>query len=221
MESTLADKAYQYILDLIFSKKLFCGDKIDEKRISDEMHISRTPIREAIRKLAASEIVDIYPNRTAEIHSFSEQQLMDMGLVRLSTDSLAVQLAILNGSNRDFMKLEAISDECDRAMQARNLYERIRLDCEFHIFLVEIGKNQELLNIQKNLALKFRLLQSQLLLTPDSNCCDLSQHTAIIQALKARDPALALKAVQDHLISFYKLEPLFLNFQIPFINACC
>lgn len=206
MESTLADRAYDYILDLIFQRKIGSGDKIDEKKIAEDMQISRTPVREAIRKLVLAGILDTLPNKATFLHTFSDQQIRDLGLVRLSTDMLAIQLAILNGSNLDYMELDMIAKECSAAMDSDDLFLRIKLDSEFHRKLVEIGKNEELLNMHNHLALKTRLLQTQLLGSFGASCCDLSEHDAIVIALKERNLESALKVAKNHLVHFYKLE---------------
>ena len=130
MKQSLSDIAYEYILDLIFSFQLLSGSKLFEQDVVDKLEISRTPVREAIRRLVADGVLDFYPSRYAEVHSFSPEERLDMGMVRMNVDTLAVQLAILNGSNRDFRRMMNIASACKEASDAGDIPTRIKYDCE-------------------------------------------------------------------------------------------
>lgn len=203
MKQTLADTAYNYLLDMIFSSDLKSGDKISEQNIIDSLNISRTPVREAIRCLASDGLIDFYPGTFARVHTFSTKEKLDMGAVRLAIDSLAAQLAILNGSNRDFQNLMTVAAECQRAFDENDFMERIRLDCEFHAALSAISGNKELMSIQQRLSKRSRLMQIQAYNEEGSSFCDLAGHLDIIKALMDRDVNACLAAIQNHLRHFY------------------
>lgn len=203
MAQSLSDRAYDYILELIFSQVLQDGAKIYEQTIMDALKISRTPVREAVQRLVSDHILDYFPHRYTQVHTFTDREIFDLATVRISIDSLAVQLAILNGSNRDFQYLAAVADQCDAAGAAGDVSLRIQHDCTFHTELVRVGGNQVLMDLQKRLSLKTRAVQTQSYNKHRSLFCNAGGHRVILEALYARDAAQALAAVDSHLRPFY------------------
>lgn len=203
MNQSLSDTAYQYILDMIFSCELTDGAKIYEQDIMDKLNISRTPVREAVQRLVSDNILDFYPRRYTQVHTFTDQEIFDLATVRISIDSLAVQLAILNGSNRDFQILSGISEDCENAALHSDVKTRIQYDCAFHNELVRIGGNQVLQSLQEKLSLRMRILQTQVYNQRQQLFCDLQGHANILEALFERDTEKAMAAVYQHLGSFY------------------
>lgn len=203
MSQSLSDIAYDHILELIFSRKLTDGSKIDEQVIMSTLNISRTPVREAIQRLVSDSILDHYPRQYTQVHTFTRQDIFDLATLRISIDSLAVQLAILNGSNLSFQRLGTLAKQCDDASAAADIEARILADAEFHMELIRIGGNQILLDVQKRLSLKTRLLQTQTYNRYQSLSCNLDGHQKILNALNARDVETALRAVDEHLRPHY------------------
>ncbi len=67
-----AHPAYEHLLEMILNKQLMPGDRIPEVRISQELGISRTPVRDAMRRLANEGLIEIFPNRFAQVVEYSE-----------------------------------------------------------------------------------------------------------------------------------------------------
>lgn len=112
---------YEYLKDMILNMKLVPGEKVPESKIAEHFGISRTPIREAMRRLENEGLIEIYPNRFAQIATFSTDYVQQLGIVRLELEKLAVQLAIFYGCNADFMKLRTVADRCYEAAQRKEL----------------------------------------------------------------------------------------------------
>lgn len=219
MKQTLADSAYEQLLEGIYSSelrledkddktiKLEGGDKIVEQQVIDLLGISRTPVREAIRRLASDGLVDLCPGTFARVHTFTDKEKQDFGLVRLAIDTVAAPLVVLNGSNRDFQNLMSITTECQRAFDNHDIMGRLRLDFKFHSTLISLSGNHELTNIQEQLTKRGLLMQIQTYNAKGSSFCDLTGHLVIIQALNARDTDASIRAMQDHLRSSYTSTP--------------
>jgi DNA-binding GntR family transcriptional regulator len=202
----LSDSVYEYLLEMMFRKQILCGEKIQEEKIATQLNISRTPIREALRRLAAEGLVNMYPKRFVEVISFSEKDIRDIGITRLNQDILAAQLAVFYGSNADFMKLKEIGEECERCAKSGDPYLRITKDSEFHLFLSKISKNEVLINFQSQLYLKVCLLQAFKYTNVETSLKQISLHSQIIDALIARDTNRVISVIQDHLVGFYGLD---------------
>jgi len=209
-KAVLGDFVYDHIKELLLTKKLKCGDRINEQSLEEELGVSRTPVREAVRRLSNEGIVTLYPNRFAEVITFDENSIKELGMVRITMDCLSAQLAIQNGSNRDFDVLKDLAEKCDAAHLENNWYDQFKYDSRFHMKLIEISKNDLLINLQKSMVLKTRLLQTEQL-DEDSTYCDVAQHGAILDALYNRNLAAVLETTTRHLATFYHLDPKDIN----------
>lgn len=208
-KAVLGDFVYDHIKELLLTKKLKCGDRINEQSLEEELGVSRTPVREAVRRLSNEGIVTLYPNRFTEVITFDEDSIKELGMVRITMDCLSAQLAIQTGSNRDFDAMKEIAAKCDAAHKENNWYDQFKYDSQFHMKLVEISKNDLLINLQKSMVLKTRLLQTEQLTgeTDDSDRCDVGQHGAILDALYTRNLDAVLETTTKHLANFYHLDP--------------
>lgn len=205
--AVLGDFVYERLKEMILSRQIVCGEKIVEQKLEARLGVSRTPVREAIRRLATDGIVNLYPNRYAEVVTFDGDSIREFGTIRVSMDCLAAQLAIQNGSNRDFQSLNAWALKCEEANDAGNLYDRIRYDCEFHLALAGLSGNRLLFDFENKLCLKSRLLQITLLKDTSSSLCNIHQHEEIVSALISRDVKRVIDSICGHLCPFYQLEP--------------
>lgn len=202
----LNETVYQYILNQILSMNIKPGDKIQEAKISNELGISRTPIREALRRLANDGIVHIYPRRIAEVALWDDETIRQIGLLRIHLDLLAVKLAVHHGSNSDFQKMFEHSKLCLTSANSQNLAERIREDCNFHCDLSRISKNSQLYEFSQNIYLKIEFIQSWRGTFLEEPFEQHRQHEAIYQALLDRNVKLASELIMKHHIHFHDLE---------------
>ena len=113
--NNLSEMVYHYLLDMILSMKIKPGDRIPEARIATQFGISRTPIRDAMKQLANDGILNIYPNRFAEVANWDEDLIKEIGITRAHLDNLAAKLAIFYGSNADFNRMMEHAKICLKA----------------------------------------------------------------------------------------------------------
>ena len=203
---SLVNYVYDYVLDMMLTQQIKCGERVPETMIAEKLGISRTPIREALRRLASAGVIRIYPKRFAEVITFSEQSIKDLGFIRVMLDTIAAQLAILNGSNAEFASLKEITDQCMRKAEQGDIVAMVNFDCEFHMKLASIAGNPFLIEMQKDVYLKVKLL----LCTTDRQMEDriksLEHHYGIIDCLFKRDTEGVIRVIYTHLAEFYKLD---------------
>lgn len=203
----LGDFVYDHIKELILRRKIKCGERINEQTIEEDLGVSRTPVREAVRRLSTEGIVTLIPNCFTQVITFDDESIKELGMVRITMDCLSAQLAVQNGSNRDFDSLKEYAEKCSLANKQNDWYDQIKYDSQFHMRLIEISGNELLINLQKNIMLKTRLLQTATLDENDKIAvCNIGEHMNILDALYARDLDAVLKATQQHLVPFYHLE---------------
>ena len=205
-QKSLSEDVYGHILNMILNLELNSGDKIPEEKIASMLGVSRTPIREAIRKLSEDGLVNIYPRRFAEVASFSDLVIKNIGLTRIALDRLAVEMVILNGSNADFEILEEQAYVCLEYSKLGDKFNAVKADSDFHLEIAKISKNDVLFDILNNIHLKVRFIQMNFDKTPNDLHRSVDLHLPIVEAIKNRDADLAVELAVRHLITFYGLE---------------
>lgn len=202
----LSDTAYQYILDLIMSRQLLPGDKIPETRIAQEFQISRTPVRDAMQRLANEGILEIYPNRFAQVKEYSMEEVTEIGTLRLAMDGMAIKLASLFGSRSDFLKLADLAKQCEEAYARNDLAAKNELDCKFHLTLAEITRNDLLTKFQKELYMRIQYIMLCYPHSVEFESEHIQEHSAIAEALIQGDAQKAHAIITEHISEFYGLR---------------
>lgn len=219
VKSSLSLPIYEHLLERIMRKELTPGDHIPETTVAADFGTSRTPVREAIRRLGTDGLVTIRPNRFAEVSAYSAQSIQDIGILRIALDSMAIKLAMLNGSKYQFLHLREIALHCEKGMQTDNDTLRRTADCDFHLELARISGNKPLLRIQNELYLRvnFILLYHQDAVV--NKKLHIQQHFDMVDALLAHDEKKALALIQNHLHSFYDLESKYPQSMFDIVNV--
>lgn len=202
----LSEPVYDSILKQIMTKELMPGDKIPELKIAEEFHISRTPVRDAIKKLGSCGLVEICPNRFARIRDYSADEIYEVGTVRVSLDVMAVKLASLFGSRADYLRLLGIAEQCTQALEKGDEEGKRQSDINFHLALAEISKNHQLIEFQNDLCLKVQFIMLHHPNSVENELDHLREHYEIAQALMDHDVDKAVKLTITHLTSFYDLR---------------
>ena len=205
--SLQSDIAYNKIQEMIFHITLMPGARIPEIQIAKLLGISRTPIHDALLRLASEGLVDIRPNRGAEVKLFTDDEIKDIGAVRLAQDLLSIKLAAYYGSASDFENLYRIADACQAAAASGNKYERIEQDKNFRLTITEIGKNKLLLQHQIDLYKIVHLIQVSKYTDVQDSLIQIYHHRPLVSAIQSGDIAEASRLEILHLKDFYRIEP--------------
>ncbi|HEY8361652.1 MAG TPA: GntR family transcriptional regulator [Tissierellaceae bacterium] len=211
---SLNQKAYEKIKSMIMNLELKPGDRIPEEKIAHIINSSRTPVREALRKLSHEGLVTIYPDRFSEVTYYDEDDVKQIGVLRLSQDLLSCRLAIMNGSNADFEALEIIANKCEESARKGDVYGRIEYDSEFHLEIAKIGGNRFLIEEQEKLYQKIHLIQISKYTNIEDSIKQIKQHKNIIEALYDRDYDRIKVLVCEHLKSFYGIDQYIIDMYI-------
>ena len=123
--SLLADRAYVAIRDLIVSLRLAPGSLIDERRLVESLGIGRTPVREALRRLAQEQLVEVFPRRGMFVTGVDVKDLARISEVRAALEPEAARLAAERASDEERDDLAALGDQIKRGADLMSLDERI------------------------------------------------------------------------------------------------
>ena len=198
------EQVYLSIRDMIFHNILTPGKKLMEEDLANLLQTSRTPVREALRKLSGEGLITIYPKRYAEVTYFTPEMIKQLGIVRMSQDILSGHLAIYYGSDAEFAYLQQLADMCELENRNGDLCARITADRNFHLEITRIGKNALLSQLQRDVYFRIHLihLQNQ----KDDTEKRIPYHTTLIKSLSQRDEDAYVQAVCHRCQEMYSID---------------
>ncbi|HPK06778.1 MAG TPA: GntR family transcriptional regulator, partial [Aminivibrio sp.] len=149
--TTSADYAYQELRHRIITKQLKPGQRLPEVNIAVQMGVSRTPVREALRRLASEGLVIIIPNSGARLAAPTVREIEDTFLVREQLECLAIRLAAERIGDRHLRRLEEALVEEARAIEERDLETYLEVNEAFHKAVADASGNRVLAEYVENI----------------------------------------------------------------------
>jgi len=196
---TLSQRVYEHLRDEILSDRLLPGTELSEVALSKELAISRGPIREAMGRLAAEGLITMRPRRRAEVRSLTPQELIDAYQVREALEVMAVRLAIPRVTEADLSRLEGLIDQMSTHCAAGAVREFFRANVGFHELVVELSGNPKLQEVHHRLEGEIGRFQNRTLALRGSMDDSLTEHRAILAAIRLRDAERAAQLTADHI----------------------
>jgi DNA-binding GntR family transcriptional regulator len=172
------------------------GDRLVEDKLSVELGVSRVPIREALRTLAAEGLVDLPPRRGASVAAISVEVARDLVEVRATLEGLNARLAARHHESPIIAELEQVLNEGNRAARSGNADDLVRLNGAFHDKLAEAGRNGILWDIMRTLRERTGLVFAAN--TAARSHEDWDEHSRILAAVIDGDEELAALLAARH-----------------------
>ena len=195
----LSKKVYRIIKSGIINGSLKPGSKLLEVKIAKQMGISRTPIREALRELAAKGFVKTIPNQGIIVSSDSAEDIREVMQIRGVLEGLAARLAAILINEEEISKLENLLKEMDKFTRENNPLAFSEIDAEFHNVIVNICGNKRLIQMRKNITEQAHRYRIKSLNISGRLKYSIEEHREIVEALKKKDPKKADKFSQNHI----------------------
>ena len=192
------------VLDRIVGGHYRPGERIVEFQLAKELGMSQSPVREALRELAAVGIVTIHPRRGARVRLPSAKELVDVSLVRAEVDALAARLAAGRIADGTLDTLEALVAEMLERLDAEDFPGVTEADVRFHQLIAEASENHALQRAFDQLAPFARTFITLTLPGVDVRGI-VAEHRPILDALRARDAERAATAAREHQLSVSEL----------------
>jgi DNA-binding GntR family transcriptional regulator len=207
---TLAEKVFSELATAIVRGELAPGEKLSEQALVTRYGGSRAPIREAIQKLEARNLVIRVPHAGARVVSLSLEELRDIYEVRLELESMACRLAAERMSDAEVADLEALLEEHARSIKADQglSYYQKSGNLDFHYRIIEGSKNSRLHQMLcGDLYHIIRMYRYRTSTSTERPLQALKEHQRIVEAIKSRDPQLAELLMRRHIqVSLTNLE---------------
>lgn len=196
----LSEQVYAALRERILRMVYPPGFHLVEAELIADLGVSRSTVREALRRLLNDELVELVPHRGIRVRRLSPRDIEELYLVREPLESLAARLAAQQPDDAT-AELWAIHDEATAANQARDRLRYMRLNTRLHQALAEVTGNRTLIGVLKRL--NTQMIGYQFLSAMDAVNMATSQrqHTEILAAIAARDGERAEAAMRRHVQS--------------------
>jgi DNA-binding GntR family transcriptional regulator len=194
----LGEIAYEALRDAIMTKLFVPGERLMETELADEMGISRTPVREAMRRLETDGYVVIVPRKGSYVAGISMKDVMDVFEIRTALEMLAAEKAAERATDEEIEDLrQAVSDMSDTA--DGDLLTTVDSDARFHSLIYQMSKNDRLVGLICDLREQIQRFRSTTLSDPGRLKLAVREHRKVLEAIVGRDPQKAAQTIQKHM----------------------
>lgn len=172
---------------------------LNEKQIGERFGVSRTPVREALLRLADEGLVDIYPQSGTFVSRIPRRALFEAILIRKALEASAVSLAIAAMTDADLKRLEANQEALQQASSAGDIPSVHRIDMAFHQLIADIAGYPGIWTVIAQV--KVQIDRYRYVTLPQTGRLDLvvAEHAAIIEGMRRRDDGAAVGAMSQHI----------------------
>ena len=195
----LRDVVFNTLRQAILRGELKPGERLLEIHLADKLGVSRTPIREAIRKLELEGLVIMIPRRGAVVAEITEKSLRDVLEVRRALEELAVKLACEKIGQEEIEELKMAAKEFEKALETGDVTVYAEADVKFHDIIYHTTDNQRLIQLLYNLREQMYRYRVEYLKREEVHETLLAEHNYIIEMLEKRDEKRAVEAVCAHI----------------------
>jgi DNA-binding GntR family transcriptional regulator len=195
----LHEHAVDRVRDLIVRGELRPGERLNERMLCEQLGISRTPLREAIKVLASEGLVDLLPNRGAVVTALDTRRLAHALEVMGALEALAGELACRSASDARLSEIRALHAEMLAMYARKDLAGYFRFNQAIHLAIVEASGNPVLATMYRQLNVNARRARYMANLSKERWDAAVREHEQILAALEKRDVPALQRLLRDHL----------------------
>ena len=195
----LRDVVFNTLRQAIIKGELKPGERLLEIQLADKLGVSRTPIREAIRKLELEGLVTMLPRRGATVSGITSKHLQDVLEIRRALERLAADLACQRMTESELQQLEELQKQFMENNDSKDIFLLANIDEKFHDTIYHSTHNERLVSMLENL--REQMYRYRLEYIKDSSKRDLlvNEHNLIISAIKNKDSDAAKDIISRHI----------------------
>lgn len=190
---------YEYLKELILSSKIPPGTKLPEEKLASKLGVSRTPLREAISRLAQENIVRLIPRRGAFTTKYTKAEIIEILEIREMLEGLTARLAVRNLDEEVLGILRALFSPQRARQMERNLSLLAKADARFHEVIVRATGNRRLIQLMSNLYDQMHMVRLRTITLPGRLKKSIQEHMEIMAALAKGDADLAEGCARRHI----------------------
>ncbi len=198
---TMRDFSLRVLRDNIVSLEMEPGKMYSEKELSSALDLSRTPMREALLQLAKIKIVEVHPHRGSAVALIDYDLVEEARFMREALECAVIGLVCQSATEDDLAALEGNVLEQQRALEDGDREALMRLDDGFHRLLFSIGNKMQCYDFVVGMTIHMDRVRRMALATVKEPVF-VSEHKRMLEAVRARDGALAAELMRKHLSGF-------------------
>lgn len=195
----LRDVVFNTLRQAILTGELKPGERLMEIHLANKLGVSRTPIREAIRKLELEGLVVMLPRRGAEVASITEKSLKDVLEVRRAMDGLCVELACDRISEEELQELQTACTAFEEATKTKDTKEIAKTDVAFHDIILAATGNQRLIQLVNNLSEQMYRYRFEYIKDESQHHRLIEEHKIIYDSIARKDKITAGSTARIHI----------------------
>ena len=195
----LRDVVFNTLRKAILTGELRPGERLMEIHLANRLGVSRTPIREAIRKLELEGLVTMIPRRGAEVAQITEKSMKDVLEVRRALDALCAELACDRISEEEMGKLEEACAGFEKATRTGDTTAIAKADVALHDIIVSATGNRRLVQLVNNLAEQMYRYRFEYIKDESQHERLVEEHRIIYESIRAKDREAAAAAAKMHI----------------------
>ncbi len=199
--ASLHEEVAARLRTMVFERQLAAGARIDELALAREWHISRTPMREALKVLAAEGLVTLVPRLGCRVTELSEDDAEELFPIMALLEGRCAFEAASKAKPTDLKQLRRLHDALEKHAAARNVDGYYRANHTFHSKVQALAANRWLDRATNDLRRFVRLLRGRQLNWPGRIEQSIGEHRALLAAIEGKEPARAEKLMHDHLMA--------------------
>lgn len=195
---SVVDRVYEQLKTMTVGYELKPGERLNEGEISKTLGVSRTPLREALNRLNTEGLLNFVPGKGFFCRELDAQEVFDLYELRKSIEISAARLAIARAKDEDIQAVLAFLDSTGPDPGTRGTAELVDLDEAFHVQLMGMSGNKEMLRVLRNVNERIRFVR-WIDMGGLNRFQTQAEHRHIALMLKARDEAACVEALDKHI----------------------
>jgi DNA-binding GntR family transcriptional regulator len=195
----LRDVVFNTLRKAILTGELKPGERLMEIHLANKLGVSRTPIREAIRKLELEGLVTMIPRRGAEVAQITEKSMNDVLEIRRAVDALCVELACDRITKEELENLKCACDAFAKAVASKDIQKIAEADVELHDIIVQATGNGRLVQLVNNLSEQMYRYRFEYIKDNTQHEKLVEEHRIIYESIVKKDKETASAAAKMHI----------------------
>lgn len=195
---SLTSIIFEKIREDILIGKYSRGEKIVEAKLAEEMGVSRTPVREALKQLELDGLVDNIPNRGVIVKGITKQDIQDIYTIRVAIEGIAAKWAIERMDERDLEKLKEIFELMEFYTFKKDVNKVAELNSRFHEIIYNSTKSRYLEHVLKDFQYFIKNTRYKSLRSEGRLESALEEHRQVLEAFSKKDVEEGVKAILRH-----------------------
>lgn len=195
----LRDVVFNTLRQAILRGELKPGERLMEIQLANKLGVSRTPIREAIRKLELAGLVLMIPRKGAEVAEITEKNMRDVLEVRKALEELAVQLACDKITKEEIEEMKKAAEDFKKILKSKDITEIAEADVRFHDIIYMATDNQKLIQLLNNLREQMYRYRVEYLKREEAHPQLIAEHAAIIEYISKGEKKAATDIMCKHI----------------------